>query len=34
MSDFQISVSEPPEFTIELLESADTFTISVFESEV
>jgi len=34
MSDFQISISEPPEFIIELLETADTFTISVFESEM
>lgn len=33
MSDFQINLSEPPEFTIELLEIGDTFTIAVFESE-
>lgn len=33
MSDFQINLSEPPEFTIELLELFDTFMISIFESE-
>ena len=45
MPGLQISVTEPPEFTIELLdpsdaftiellEPGDTFTIDIFESEV